>query len=231
MRSTERTATAAASPTPAPREPAIGPRIDPELAGELVGGPWQYPWELTPAIDAPVTDPLARQIAWAREAMIEPYALDAFALDAERTALDLSCGEGRLAQRLLDWGARHVLALSADPESLHRAILLRRHFAIDPGRLELRACDETHLDRHGRDFDVVLLLDARTRETKLEAAARLCRGVCALECSDADADEVAAAALAAGFAVVERAAPPVHAPPPFLLGEREILVARARGAA
>ena len=104
----------------------------------------------TPGIHAQARDPLARQIAWVREAAIEPYALDGLALNDERVALDLSCGEGRLAHRLLEWGAKRVLAVSDDPEALHRARLLRKHFAIDPGELELRPAARASSRRRSR---------------------------------------------------------------------------------
>jgi hypothetical protein len=219
-------------PDPQPgRSAAIaGPRLEPELAGELHAGAWQYPWELAPGIHARTRDPLARQIAWVREAAIEPYALDGLALNDERAALDLSCGEGRLAHRLLDWGAKRVLAVSDDPEALRRAQLLRKHFAIDPGELELRPAGELEPAREP-EHDVVLLVPTSGREELIELAAARCRGICAFECTDEEADGVAEAALAAGFASVTRVKPPTHAVTPFLLGEREILVAAARRSA
>lgn len=202
------------------------PRIDPELAGEIVGAPWEYPWELAPGIHAPARGPLARQTAWVREAMIEPYALDGLALGDARVALDLNCGEGHLAHRLLDWGARRVVAVSDDVESLHRARLIRKHFAHDPDTLDIRANSE--LDpTSDPDFDVVVAVPLGD-ESLIETAAARCRSVFVLECPDADADRVAAATLAAGFSSVERLEPPTHAVSPFLLGRREILVARKR---
>jgi len=165
-------------------------------------------------------------MAWAREAMIEPYALDGLALGDARIALDLDCGEGRLAHRLLDWGARRVVAVTADPESLHRATLLRRHLAIDPAALDLVAAEDLEPATEP-EFDVVLAVPRGDDEAAIEAAGARCRGIAAFECADADANRVAAAALAAGFASVERVKPPVHAPAPFLLDEHEILIARA----
>ena len=236
MRSIDETATAkpepatasrTRDPVPAPDVPPIDLRVDPELAGELHGGPWDYPWELAPGIDAPTGDPLARQIAWVREALIEPYAIDGLALNEERLALDLNCGEGHLAQRLLDWGAKRVTGVSDDPEVLHRARLLRRHFAIGEA-LELLTPAELETPAEP-DHDVVVLAPMPAdAEAAIEAAASHCRGVCALECADAEADSIAERALAAGFASVERLDPPTHAVAPFLLGAREILIARVR---
>ena len=239
MRSTDKTAPAETSPPQADREPDpkprrgeafAGPRIEPELAGELHAGAWQYPWELVPGLHAEARDPLARQIAWVREAAIEPYALDGLALNDDRVALDLSCGEGRLAHRLLEWGAKRILAVSDDPEALHRARLLRKHFAIDPGELELRPAAELEPAAEP-DHDVVLLVPTSGKEGLIDLAAARCRGICAFECTDEEANGVAEAALAAGFASVTRVEPPTHAVTPFLLGEREILVATARRSA
>jgi hypothetical protein len=238
MRPTEQTAIAEEPPTSAdpgrvddPRPTATGrierARLDPELAAELRGDSWQYPWDLGPGLCAPAADPLARQIAWTRETMIEPYALDGLALDDERLGLDLCCGEGRMAQRLLAWGANRVVAVSDDMAALNRAKLIRRHFAIPPSELELRPLEELGT-ADVPDHDVVVLAPTSGNESLIELAASHCRGVCAFECTDAEAEDVAAAALAAGFVSVERIDPPLHAVPPFLLGEREILVARAR---
>jgi len=232
MRSIEETATAPGAPVrtrdpvPAPSAEPLTLPIDPDLATELGRGPWEYPWELAPGIDAPTLDPLARQIAWVREAMIEPHARDGLALGEARHALDLNCGEGHLAHRLLEWGAKRVTAVSGDPEALHRARLLRRHFAIGTA-LELRAPEELEAGPEP-DYDVVALAPLPAdRDAAIELAAARCRGVCVLECAAAEAGEIAAGALAAGFASVERLDPPTHAVAPFLLGAREILVARA----
>jgi hypothetical protein len=81
----------------------------------------------------------------------------------------------------------------------------------------------------GPDHDIVLAIPIGNAEEELiAAAAARCRGIFVLECADADTDRIATAALAAGFESVERLTPPMHAVPPFLLGEREILIARAR---
>lgn len=202
------------------------PRIDAELRSGILDSGWEYPWELAPGIHAHARDPLARQTAWVRAAMVEPYALDGLALGEERTALDLNCGEGHLAQRLLDWGARRVLAVSADPEALRRARLLRDHYAIAAGALELLPMAELG-SAPEPDIDVVVAFPLVDDEL-IELAAARSRSVFAFECPEADADRLATAALAAGFASVVRLDPPAQAVSPFLLGQREVLVARKR---
>jgi hypothetical protein len=163
--------------------------------------------------------------------MLEPYVRDAFALApaGTRTALDLHCGEGWIAQRLLDWGARRVVARDDRDDRLRRARLLRDHFAIPAAELDLAG--EPGPGEIGERFDVVVLAGAAERlagETALiSGAPRSTRAICAIECHDADADAVAGAALEAGFASVERAAAPRHAAPRYLLGDLELLIAKA----
>ena len=133
-RSTNKPATAAPA-RPAPPLPSAGkaPALDPRLLSELGGPRWEQSWELLPTLHTAAFDPGARQRFWTLAEMLHPHVRDAFALTqgpAGRTALDMRCGEGWLAHRLLDWGARHVVALDERPERLRRARLLRDHFAI-----------------------------------------------------------------------------------------------------
>jgi hypothetical protein len=214
-----------------PTKARSGPSLDPRLATELGGERWEQSWELTPSIHTPVLDPTARQRWWTLERMLQPYARDALVLSDDPIALDLHCGEGWIAQRLLEWGAGRVVAFDDRPDSVRRAGLLRDHYAISAAELDVRLADETGpRDVEGR-FDVVVLTGAADR---LDAAgglpsfARAKTGsICAIECNGADANAVAEAALAAGFAAVERASQPLHGAPCYVLGHRELLIAKA----
>lgn len=215
------------------RSASAGPCLDPRLEAELAAEPWEQSWELTPAIHTPVRDPGARQRWWTLERMLEPYARDAFALAParDRAALDLHCGEGWIAQRLLRWGARRVVACDDREDRLRRARLLREHFAIPAAELDLRdGAGASAAESEGR-FDVVVLAGAADRiageEPLISLAAAATRSICAIECHDAAANAVAEAALEAGFGSVERAAPPLHAAPRYLLGDLELLIAKA----
>lgn len=161
---------------------------------------------------------------------MEPYARDALALGEARDALDLNCGEGWIAHRLLDWGARLVVARDERPDRMLRARLLREHFAVPATELDLRDPPERTEAEAGMHFDLVVVAGAADRliadTSMLAAAATAARSICAIECRDADANAVARAALEAGFVSVERASPPLQADPRFLLGELELLIAK-----
>jgi hypothetical protein len=149
----------------------------------------------------------------------------------EPRALDLRCGEGWIAHQLLRWGARRVLAVDDRERPLRRAKLMREHFAIPADELEISGRDSIESVPGGADSacDVVVLYDACELgpDAGLLALARSrCRGICALECEAEAADSVAELALASGFAAVDRLRPPIGAPPAFVLGRRDVLIAR-----
>ena len=207
-----------------------GPYLDPRLVAELDGEPWEQSWELTPAIHTPVRNPAARQQWWTLERMLEPYARDALILSGDPVALDLHCGEGWIAQRLLDWGAGRVAAFDDRPDRVHRARLLREHFAIPAAELDLSLAGDADRPAVEGRFDVVVLTGVADRlsadQGLLSLAGATTRSICAIECNGTDADSVAGAALAEGFASVERASQPLHAAPLYVLGDRELLIAK-----
>lgn len=206
-----------------------GPALDPRLLAELSGSRWEQSWELTPSIHTAALDPGARQRHWTLAEMLRPHVRDAFALSAERTALDLHCGEGWLAQRLLSWGASRVIAVDDRPEQLRRARLLRDHFALGAAELTLLEWREwTPPERESR-FPVVLLCGAPDRageEGALADARAACASICAIECQGTDTNAVAEAALAAGFSSVDRLLPPLQGAPDYIVERRDVLVAR-----
>jgi len=212
---------------PSPGEP--GPALDPRLVAELDGPRWEQSWELTPSIHTAALDPGARQRLWTLGEMIRPAAFDAFAISDSPAALDLHCGEGWLAQRLLDWGARRVVAVEERAERLRRARLLRDHFAIPSAELALLSEAEWTPPASDERFDVVLLTGAPERAADVELlrqAHHSTRSICAIECPGPEANAVAAAALAAGFASVDRIRPPLQGAPVYVLEERNVLIAR-----
>ena len=213
---------------PAPGGP--GPALDPRLVAELAGARWEHAWELTPSIHTAAADPGARQRSWTLGEMIRPAAFDAFAVSDQRRVLDLRCGEGWLAHRLLDWGARSVVAIDDRPDLLRRARLLRDHFAIPGARLGLLDAAEWQPPADDERFDVVLLTGALERagdEATLAQARRATRSICAIECRGTETNLVAEAALAAGFASVDRVRPPLQAAPAYVVEERDVLIAKA----
>lgn len=216
------------------RQPEIAwPRLVEGLRAELGGTSWDYPWELAPALRAPCSGRSARRQAWTLERMIEEPARDALAVSTRPRGLDLACGEGRLAGRLLVWGAARVVGIETRELQRRRAQLLREQLAIGEARLELRA-GLADLDL-GDGFDVVLLLGADPElgagSELLASAAEATRGICAIETLAARTSPVAEAAIAAGFGSAELVGPPLHADPAYLLEERELLIARPRARA
>ena len=214
-----------------PAQAQSGPALDPRLVTELGAERWEQSWELTPSIHTPVLDPTARQRWWTLEWMLEPYARDALVLSDDPIALDLHCGEGWIAQRLLEWGARRVVAFDDRPDRVRRARLLRDHYAIPAAELDLRLAGEIGQGDFEERFDVVALTGAADQldaaHGLLSVARARTRSICAIECDGAAANAVAEAALAAGFASVERASQPLHGAPCYVLGHRELLIAKA----
>ncbi len=210
---------------------AGGLALDPRLLAEIGGELWETSWALTPTIHTPAVEPGARRRMWSLEAMLRPHARDSFALSPNPNALDLQCGEGWLAQRLLDLGARHVLATDSRPERLRRARLLRDHFGVTSAELELVGADELPEPAAEARFDVVLItgMPERAADTELLARAHSSsRSIVAIECLGDDASTVAETALEAGFREVGRLRPPLHGAPEFIAGHRDLLLARVR---
>jgi SAM-dependent methyltransferase len=216
---------------PLPRLDSGWPALDPRLLAELEGDPWETSWQLTPAVHTPAGDPEARQRAWTLAQMLRPAARDAFALSEERTALDLNCGEGWLAHRLLGWGARRVVATDDRQSMLLRARLLRDHFSVPGAELELMGPGQLPTPDAGRRFDVVLrtgALDRAADAGDLADAFERTGRILAIECHGDRANETAEAALAAGFASVDRIRPPLHGAPTYVTEQRDLLIARVR---
>jgi len=225
--------TAGAPPRPgsAPAAAGAAPALDPRLLSELAGPRWEASWDLLPTLTTPAADAGARQRLWTLATMLRPFVRDAFALSGRRTALDMRCGEGWLAHRLLSWGARHVVAVDDRPESLRRARLLRDHFAIPATELELREAHEPAPPGSDGRFDVVLLTGALDRAgdaATLAAAYEATASICAIECAGPEANAVAAAALEAGFASVDRTRPPLQGAPAYVVEHRDLLIAHVR---
>lgn len=205
------------------------PALDPRLVAELYGRRWDQSWELTPSIHTIAADPAARQRWWTMAEMIQPFARDAFALSSDPAALDLRCGEGWLAQRLLEWGAHRAVAVDDRPDRLQRARLLRDHFAIPSAELPVFAADEWVSSHCGKDFDVVVLTTPTGAGEEAEAlghAHAACRSICAIECTGAETNAVADAALKAGFASIDRLRPPLQGAPVYVAEARDVLIAR-----
>lgn len=222
------TGTAPSPPLPAPSG-GRGPALDPRLVAELAGPRWEQSWELTPAIHTPAHDPGARQRLWTLCEMLRPHARDAFAMSDDPTALDLHCGEGWIAQRLLGWGARRVVAVDDRPERLLRARLLRDHFSIRSAELALVEESEWTVPPRDERFDVVVLAGTPERagdEATLERAHAATRSICAIECAGDETSATAEAALAAGFSSVDRLRPPAQGSPVYVLERRDVLIAR-----
>lgn len=206
------------------------PGIDPRLAAELESPPWIASWELTPTVHTPSADPAARQRWWTLAEMLRPHARDAFVMSDDPRALDMRCGEGWMAQRMLSWGARHVRALDNRERAARRAMLLRDHYAIPAAELEVREREEA-TSEPAESFDVVVLFDAcelLSDPAPLKAARARCRGIFAFECYGSETVFVAEAALKAGFAEIDRPLPPPGADRAYVLERRDVLIARVR---
>lgn len=164
--------------------------------------------------------------------MLERPARNALVMSSDPRALDLACGEGWLCHRLLSWGARAVVGIGYRPGHLRRAELMREHFAIPREELDLRAEGSAPgvEATGGARYPVVVLVGVAERIAAepelLGRAAAFTTGVCAIECRGSDVDAVARTGLAAGFASLERVPPPLQADPRYLLGDRELLLAR-----
>jgi tRNA (mo5U34)-methyltransferase len=161
------------------------PRLSYELEAELRSGPpWMYPWQLTPGVTTPLVGPGLPEVHRTRRELIEPIARAA--LKRGGRALDIACHEGWFAHRLLEWGAREVVAVDIRDVNVRRARLLRDHFGLSPDRLRIEQADvyELRPDDLGR-FDVVLMLGLvyhlENPIGAIRAARSLTQGACLLE--------------------------------------------------
>ncbi len=135
--------------------------IAPELAEQFAAEPrWMYPWALDDETSAPILTPELETVHSTRRDLIEGPVRERLAeAGAGASALDFACNEGFFSHCLLDWGAGRVVGIDIRELHVRRAQLIRDHFGIDPGRLQLEVGDVFTLDgeRLGT-FDVVLNL-------------------------------------------------------------------------
>lgn len=146
-----------------------------------------YPWELTPGVTTPLVGPGLPAVHRTRREMIEPAARAALErAGSGARALDIACHEGWFSHRLLDWGAREVVAVDIRDVNVRRARLLRDHYEIPAERLKVERADVYDLDADALgQFDVVLLLGLiyhlENPIGAIRIARALTRGVCLLE--------------------------------------------------
>lgn len=158
-----------------------------ELAAELNGPPWMYPWRLRDGRDVPLAIAELESVHRTRAEMIESRVRVALARAGQGAiALDLACNEGWFAHRLLEWGASRVVAIDIREHNLRRAALLREHFDIPTGKLELRQADVFALDPASLgEYDVVLVLGliyhVENPMGVLRLARACTRGLCVVE--------------------------------------------------
>ena len=199
----------------APARDARWAHLDPRLAEELSAGGWDHGWRLTPTAHAPLaTIPRRRQETWTLEGMIEPFARDQLALAEERSALDLNCGEGWLAQRLLGWGARRVVAIETAPVTCTGLVCCGLTSRSPETELDLRPAEAAATERG----ESLRHRPARRSAPNACSTIGWCRALASRPGASARsnrsaADSVAATklALAAGFTSVERVPPPLQA--------------------
>ena len=163
-------------------------RIAPELQAEIDGGlAWMYPWPLTPDVTTPLMNDELPSVHGTRADLAEPVARPALsAAGRNARAIDIACHEGWFAHRLLDWGAREVVAVDIRDVNVRRACLVRDHFGVPADRLQVNQADVYDLsaDALGQ-FDVVLMLGLiyhlENPIGAIRIARALTRGVCVVE--------------------------------------------------
>lgn len=146
-----------------------------------------YDWQLPGGRVAPVVGPELPDIHRTRARLIEQRVRAALAAAGPAaTAIDLACNEGWFSHRMLEWGARRVVAIDIRPQVIRRAELIREQFEIPPDRLEFRRSDVFALDANELGaFDVVLCLGLvyhlENPVGALRLARALTRGLCVVE--------------------------------------------------
>jgi tRNA (mo5U34)-methyltransferase len=149
--------------------------------------PWMYAWELGESIVTPIQGPELPDIHRTRlELMEKPVRAALAAAGPNATVLDLACNEGWFSHQVLEWGASRAVGIDIRPQLIRRAELMRDHFGISPGRLELRHGDVYELDASVLGtFDVVLCLGLVYHLENPVGAIRVARaltsGVCVIE--------------------------------------------------
>jgi hypothetical protein len=162
--------------------------VSPELEAEITAHPaWMYPWRLRNGRDVPLLGPELPSIHASRSAMVEPFVRRALAeAGPDATAIDLGASEGWFAHRMLEWGAKHVVAVDVREGNLRRAALLRDHYGIPEDRITLHHASVHELDAEALGtFDVVLcfglIYHLENPIGALRTARELARGLCAVE--------------------------------------------------
>jgi SAM-dependent methyltransferase len=186
-----------------------------------------------------VADPGARHIAWTLEAALEEPVRDALAAGSEaRRVLVLGCGEGRLAHRLLEWGARRVVGVEPRARERRRAELLLAHYGFASQVLVLRRDppamddDAESDDEVGRPVDAAVLVAAPGLEPRwndlVAAAVRAAPGLLAVD-ADGRATRVAAErAREAGYELAPCPLPS-EAEPRYVGRQRYVLLGHRQG--
>jgi tRNA (mo5U34)-methyltransferase len=156
-----------------------------ELEAEIAGPPWIYPWRLRDGRQLPLAVAELETLQRSVTEMIEPRVRAALER-ANASALDLACCEGWFSHRLLDWGASRVVGIEVREHNIRRAKLLREHFGVPDGRLELVQGDVFDIDPDALGtFDVVLVLGliyhVENPMGLLRLARQCTRGLCVVE--------------------------------------------------
>jgi tRNA (mo5U34)-methyltransferase len=146
-----------------------------------------YRWQLAHDLAVPVLNDELPTVHTTRAELAEPVARAALqAAGSNARALDVASHEGWFAHRLLEWGAREVVAVDIRDVNVRRAKLLRDHFGIPAETLRVEQANVYDLSAEtiGR-FDVVLMLGLiyhlENPIGALRVARDLTRGVCLVE--------------------------------------------------
>ena len=220
---------------PEAASPESRPRVAPALERELRAGRFEYPWPVAPGVTAPVGGPAARHSAWTLESMLEDPFRDAVAAagpEGPAAALILGCGEGRLAHRLVEWGAARVVGVETCPSARRRATLLRDHLGLAAARFELRETWSFETLPSGAlgDFAAVVVPvlsgTAQGVSSTLALVRAATRGLCAFVVDGRERASLDPSLCDAGFEHLEAVSPPPEAERRWVLGERVLLLAR-----
>jgi tRNA (mo5U34)-methyltransferase len=164
------------------------PTVSEELRAALGTPPaWMYPLGLADGSTPPLLHHELPSVHRTRAAMMEPLVRETLAsAGADASAIDIACSEGWFAHRLMDWGAKRVHGVDVREVNIHRAELVRDHYAMDPDRLTFDVADVLSLDpQTAGTFDVVLMIGLiyhlEDPIGALRVARALTRGACVVE--------------------------------------------------
>lgn len=162
----------------------------PALERQIASPPrWMYPWNLGRGLEVPLMSDDLPHVHATRTAMLEDQVREAIQVAGpDCRVIDLATNEGWYSHKVLEWGAREVIAIDIRPQNVRRAQLVRDHLGISEAQMDVREGDVYELDTEALGkFDICLCLGLIYHIEHPVGLVRICReltkpgGLCVIE--------------------------------------------------